>query len=56
MTKKGEQPMRTCRSAREFEQMFLPKTHARKHKERVMHDPVKFGERLKERLIKAIRK
>ena len=38
------------------EEMFLPKTHERKHHEKVMRDPSKFGEHLKEKLIRSIRK
>jgi len=56
MAQKNQKPKRICHSAKEFEQMFLPKTHARKHQETVMKDPAKFGEHLKEKLIKSIRK
>ena len=56
MAQKNQQPKRTFHTAKEFEQMLLPKTHARKHRETVMKDPEKFGEHLKERLLKCIRK
>jgi hypothetical protein len=56
MTQKNPQPERTFHTAKEIEQMLLPKTHARKHREAVMKDPVKFGEHLKDTLMKSIRK
>jgi hypothetical protein len=56
MKRNNRQPKRACRSVKEFEELFLPKTHAHKHQETVMKDPVKFGEHLKEKLMKSIRK
>jgi hypothetical protein len=52
----AHQPKRTFHTAKEIEQMLLPKTHARKHREVVMKDPAKFGEHLKDNLITSIRK
>jgi len=56
MSNKGKRGVIICRSESEFEEVFLPRTHERKKREKVLSEPESFGKHLETELVRCIRK
>lgn len=56
MENKRKRKAKICRSESEFEEVFLPKTHERKKREKALLEPESFGKHLENELVRCIRK